>query len=417
MRPRQPSPQPSFLRSRPGRGAVSAGAALLLLGGLLAGVPAAPAVAAPPVTVDRAGVGRTTTVTLGDAQLRPVHGRSRSVALDTAPFSMVAVTWRGPDPGAEVRTRQHGTWGPWRHLDPLADGPSPGSPELRGAPDGASQLIWVGDADGAQVRTARRHPRALRLVLIDPGRARADRRAEADGRADGRRDGAAVHGRARYTSMVAPGGGLRAVVPPADTKDRAPRPKLFQRRDWGADDSLRNGRPSYLNMIKQVHVHHTAGSNDYSRADVPRIIRGMYRYHTRTLGWFDLGYNFVVDRFGRAWVGRSGGYGRRVRGAHTLGFNHASVGIALIGRNRNWDRTRTRIMRLAAWKLDKEGRNADRIIRITSKGSDKYPAGLRVRLPAIDGHRDTNDTACPGRRLYDALPGLRLRAQRRIDRF
>ena len=110
-----------------------------------------------------------------------------------------------------------------------------------------------------------------------------------------------------------------------------PRPELRTRRDWGADPRWRNGRPHYLDGLKQVHVHHTATGNSYSRDDVPGLIRGMYRYHTQSLGWFDIGYNFLVDRFGRAWVGRSGGPGRLVRGAHTLGFNEDSVGIAMIG--------------------------------------------------------------------------------------
>ena len=39
------------------------------------------------------------------------------------------------------------------------------------------------------------------------------------------------------------------------------------------------------------------------------------------------------------------------------------------------------------------------------------------RLPVIDGHRDTNETACPGKKLYDRLPGIRRRTQHRIDAF
>jgi hypothetical protein len=172
--------------------------------------------------------------------------------------------------------------------------------------------------------------------------------------------------------------------------------------------------------MRQVHVHHTATGNDYSRSDVPAILRGMYRYHTHSLGWFDIGYNFLVDRFGRAWVGRSGGSGRLVRGAHTLGFNKTSVGIAVIGNleeRRPWKKAVTSVVKLAAWKLDKYDRQATGTVVVRSSGSDKYSEDERVELPVIDGHRDTNDTACPGEYLYAELPSIRNRAQWRIDNW
>jgi hypothetical protein len=51
---------------------------------------------------------------------------------------------------------------------------------------------------------------------------------------------------------------------------------------------------------------------------------------------------------------------------------------------------------------------------VTSEGSDRFRAGRTVKLPVIDGHRDTNDTACPGRHLYAALPKVRRRAAKLI---
>jgi hypothetical protein len=77
----------------------------------------------------------------------------------------------------------------------------------------------------------------------------------------------------------------------------------------------------------------------------------------------------------------------------------------------------TQVVRLAAWKLDKYGRDAQGTVTVTSQGSDKYREGTRVTLPIIDGHRDTNDTACPGGRLYGKLPEIRRRAQWRIDHW
>jgi uncharacterized protein with LGFP repeats len=167
-------------------------------------------------------------------------------------------------------------------------------------------------------------------------------------------------------------------------------------------------------------VHHTVNSNDYRAGDVPGLIRGMYRYHTVNLGWSDIGYNFLIDRFGRTWVGRAGGFKEPVRGAHTLGFNSTSTGVALIG---NFDlarpsrKARTALVHLAAWKLNKYHRNPLGKAKVFSHGSDRFAFGRRVRLPVLDGHRDTNLTACPGQRLYERLPEIRRRVAERIARY
>jgi hypothetical protein len=308
---------------------------------------------------------------------------------------MVALTWRGDlDATLRVRTRSRGTWSEWQVLRAMEDGPDPdvaeGTLERRGV-----HPLWVPRSDGVEVLvTGERRPDALRLVLIDPGRLDSD-----DSETPSlpqQRPGSARGGKRR----------------------RAPRPALRSRRDWGADESLREGKPVMCRTIQQVHVHHTASGNDYSRREVAGLIRGFYRYHTQSLGWSDLGYNFLVDRFGRTWVGRAGGPGRPVRGAHTLGFNHTSVGVAVIGNfegRRVPDRVVTALVRLAAWKLDAYGRRPRGKARVYSKGSDLYPTGW-VRLKVIDGHRDTNQTACPGEELQKRLPEIRRRAHFHVKR-
>ena len=320
------------------------------------------------------------------AEVALARGEQR---LRTTSYSMVGATWRGPAPQVSIRTSPGGRW---RDLPALADLPDPDTGEGR---DGlrATELVWTGPQRGIEVRVRGGHAADVELVLIDPGERAGDSQATA-------------------TTLRRPAARKRP--------DTAPRPEMRRRWSWGADPSWRNGRPRYNDKLKQVHVHHTATGNGYRRRDVPGIIRGMYRYHTKTMGWFDIGYNFLVDKFGRTWVGRSGGPARLVRGAHTLGFNHTSVGVAVIG---NHDRRRPgldvlrALKRLAAWKLDKYDRRARGRVRVRSEGSDKYADGERVRLPIIDGHRDTNDTACPGDRLYDRLPQLRRMTQRRIHRF
>ncbi|MEK8227997.1 hypothetical protein NKG05_20780 [Oerskovia sp. M15] len=71
--------------------------------------------------------------------------------------------------------------------------------------------------------------------------------------------------------------------------------------------------------MKGAVVHHTAGNNGYASSDVPTIIRGIYSYHVLSRGWPDIGYNFLVDRFGRIWEGRAGGIDRAIVGAHAAG--------------------------------------------------------------------------------------------------
>lgn len=272
------------------------------------------------------------------------------------------------------------------HLD-VPDGEDAGKGRVRG-----TDLMWIGRADGIQVRIEGRRPRNLALVLLYP--------------------------EARITDDMLESASGRAATSRSTDDARAPRPELVKRSQWGANESLRDSEPTYNHTLKQVHVHHTVNANDYSRRDVPALIRGMYAYHTQSLGWSDIGYNFLVDRFGRAFVGRAGGARRPVRGAHTLGFNAESTGIAAIGNYetaRPTDEMLKAIAAVAAWKLDRFGRDPRGTIRVQSEGSDRFRAGSRVRLPVIDGHRDTNETACPGRHLYEALPKIRRRAARRIE--
>ena len=50
-------------------------------------------------------------------------------------------------------------------------------------------------------------------------------------------------------------------------------------------------------------VHHTDSGNDYTAAEAPAIMRGVYAYHTKSLHWSDVGYNFLIDRYGTGRVG------------------------------------------------------------------------------------------------------------------
>jgi hypothetical protein len=321
-------------------------------------------------------------------------GPARTAVVNTTEFAALGVTWSGGAGAVRVRTRGvDGTWSGWRGLVPLHDRPNRGPGEGSAKAQG-TELAWVGPSDAVQVELDGSQV-APRLTLIDPGHASDDVDLE-------------VHSRAAAVA-VAPGHPkYLPVIPPLQT-----------RRQWHPNPAFMNPPIRAIHSVRQVHVHHTDNPNHYTRAEVPRIIRAIFRYHTLTLGWADIAYNFLVDRYGRIWVGRRGSM-VMARGAHTLGFNQSSVGIAAIGNFQaaipNADMIHA-IARVAAWKLSLFDRDPMGKIWVISEGSDKFPAGDRVHLPVIDGHRNTNDTDCPGVHLYRHLGLIRELTTHRMSRF
>ncbi len=159
-----------------------------------------------------------------------------------------------------------------------------------------------------------------------------------------------------------------------------------------------------MGTVKAGFIHHTVNANNYTSAQVPALMRGIYAYHTQSRGWRDIGYNYLVDRFGRIWEGRYGGVGSPVVGAHTLGYNEVSFAMSAIG---NFDianppqEVLTAYAQLFAWKLS--------LYNIPANAPRVY---VKNRwLPAINGHRDVGSTACPGRYLYAKLPYIRTLAR------
>ncbi|WP_069385632.1 FG-GAP-like repeat-containing protein [Cellulosimicrobium cellulans] len=146
-----------------------------------------------------------------------------------------------------------------------------------------------------------------------------------------------------------------------------------------------------IGSVTGVVVHHTAGSNDYTANQVPAIIRGIYAYHAQSRGWGDIGYNFLVDKFGRVWEGRAGGVDRAIIGAHASGVNSVRFGVSVMG---NYDTAQVSgaavdaVSAVVAWKLGLHG--------VRGAGGD-----------VVLGHRDVGQTSCPGVSLYAALPQIR----------
>ncbi|WEV27481.1 peptidoglycan recognition protein [Streptomyces sp. 71268] len=195
----------------------------------------------------------------------------------------------------------------------------------------------------------------------------------------------------------------------------APRPRIILRKGWSADERLRERQLGYTRTVKAAFVHHSATGNNYRCAQAPSVIRSIYRYHVKSSGWRDLGYNFLVDKCGNIYEGRAGGPGKPVLGAHTLGFNSNSTGIAVLGtysRSTPPKAAVRAVAKLTAWKLGLHGRNPAGSTYLVSGGSNKYRKGVTVRLKVISGHRDGFTTDCPGTQLYRQLGAARYVAAR-----
>ena len=305
----------------------------------------------------------------------PLNGeRTLSATWGTAPFQLVGFHWRGPGT-LDVRTRSlYGAWSLWTPVvDGDHDGPDAGSAEaIRAKGWRKSAPIWVGHAVAVQVRTSGRVTRARALTVRSP------------------------------VSKVP----LRATASPGV-------PRLVPRTGWLADESIRRSKPSYADTLRMAHVHHTAGTNTYTRLEAPAVVRAIETYHVKGNGWNDIGYNALVDRFGTLYEGRFGGIDRNVVGAHARGFNTESFGIAVMGDFRTAAPPAAAVDTLVqalAWRLDLAHVDPLATFTAISPGNERFNKGVPVFLRAVSGHRDTGLTTCPGERLYALIPEIARRA-------
>jgi len=198
----------------------------------------------------------------------------------------------------------------------------------------------------------------------------------------------------------------------------APKPKLITRKGWGANESKRRCTPDTAPRLKMAFVHHTVNGNSYSRSQADDLMRSIYAYHTDGRGYCDIAYNFLIDRFGRIYVGRRGSVSTAVVGGHAMGFNTGSTGVAVIGDFTSRtppSSVMQALKKLLAWRLDVEHlRPTGRTTMVSAGGSSqKYKKGQKVKLPIISGHRQTGYTACPGDRLWARMGAIRTSAERR----
>ena len=340
--------------------------------------------------------------------------------MTTAPFSVLGLSWDATATDVVVRFRvlSDGEWSPWQAVGASDIAPDAGSPEADDDARAASDAVVAIDSSGLQVwaEAEAGTVTGLKAVLIDPGDSPADARVAP----------------AAAPRVPAGGGGLRGASVPADATTGGalvvpasyPVPSIVRRSAWGADESLVTCRPDVSTSVVAGVVHHTASTNAYSAADVPGLLRGFLAYHTRPesaggRGWCDIGYNFLVDRFGRIFEGRAGSIDQTVVGVHTGGFNSRTVGVAAVG---EYGAAGTPVEMLEAisqtfaWKFAQlRVPGSGSVTLVSGGGASKYPAGTTVVMPTIFGHRDAQTTSCPGQNLYGSLPSIRARVSQLVD--
>ena len=282
-------------------------------------------------------------------------------------LAVVGVTWEGATPLAvQYRTEDAHGWSEWHGID---TGSEADGKDVRGPVRNGSDPIVLTGVTAVQARILGApgdEPRDPQLSVIDPGQGEADANRGAAGAAEA----------------------------------AASRPRIHSRAEWGADESLRRGSPSY-GVVRGSIVHHTAGTNNYSPAQVPAILRGIYAFHVKDRGWSDIGYNFLVDKWGRVWEGRHGGTDRAVVGAQASNFNSVTMGISVMGDYRQVRPSTAAIdavTRTIAWKASVHG--------FDPRGRFTHNGGT---YRAVSGHRDVGQTTCPGL-IYGYLPTMASRA-------
>ncbi|MBI4497645.1 MAG: N-acetylmuramoyl-L-alanine amidase [Chloroflexi bacterium] len=333
---------------------------------------------------------RAATWTLALHDLAPEPGHERDVLISPVwsapfPFNGVGVRWDLTDGAAgtplpfEFRASDGGAWTPWRAAPALHD--------FDGTPAPATDLLLLSGTGlqfrlrrGPEPAVLRSHPARIVVTVLDT---RAGPTAvEAD----------------RTAIPLTPLGYRQAAIS---------NPNLIGRAGWGANENyrFRNGKEVWARRylsVRKIIIHHTVTSN--SPPDPAASVRAIYYYHAVTLGWGDIGYNFLVDHNGRVYEGRAGGtnaQGLPVMGGHALRYNAGSLGIALLG---NFGDSTTPVpdamwaalANLVSYKAVQHG--------IHPTGTDFFVDKV---LPNIMGHRDALATSCPGDAVYARLTALR----------
>lgn len=179
-------------------------------------------------------------------------------------------------------------------------------------------------------------------------------------------------------------------------------PTIYPRASWSsASDEKRTKSvwPAEIATPEVIIIHHTA--TNYKGA-TSKQIKKIYRYHSYTRKWGDIGYNYIIGKDGAIFEGRYGGNG--VVGGHSYfkgtNYNKGSIGIAVLGNYVGETLTpeaRDSLQKLVGWLAATNGITIGENYKFFSKK-------LSAR---VIGHKDVADTACPGKNIYNNLQEMR----------
>jgi hypothetical protein len=290
-------------------------------------------------------------------------------------FDLLGVKWRSPaQVSVDVRSRsvRTGRWSGWVRADGADDAPDSLRTPFRG-----TGPVWTGRSDRYQLRLSG-PVRGLRVEFV----------------------------RAHV-------GAVRAARPSARAA-AAGQPSIIPRSQWAGNQCNPTASPGY-GTVQMAFVHHTDGTNSYGPGDSAAIVLAICRFHRDGNGWNDIGYNFLVDKYGQIFEGRTGGIDRPVIGAQAQGYNDQSTGISSLGTFGTVGQTDAGLRALGdliGWKLGISGVPTIGQVTLISRGGgdNRYPSGTPVTFDRIAGHRDADATDCPGDALYAQLPDIRSRA-------
>jgi len=159
----------------------------------------------------------------------------------------------------------------------------------------------------------------------------------------------------------------------------------------------------------KIIIHHTAANYDRfkTKQDVEKYIKWVYYFHAIKRWWWDIWYNFLIDKFWNIYEWRK--WWEWVIGANSKWNNVPSIWIALIWNFEIQKPTKKQIQALEKliYVLSKKYKINPYKQVIYHKEDNHYPYIKNVRNFSIVGHKDTWHTSCPGKYVYQLLPKIR----------